>query len=134
CLNRASTLRPRIPCWGDSSHLMRLELMLPLPVIQQSPPVDPDAARIVEVSFKGNRRGYYSTSDDTLRPGEYVLVEAERGRDLGRVLTVGGVAARKCSSCGPSGSDGEASANVVRRAEAAEVQKLMALRADEERV
>ncbi len=123
------------PGWGDSSHSKRLELMLPLPVIQQSR-ADPDAARIVEVAFKGNRRGYYTTSDDTLRPGEYVLVEAERGKDLGRVLTVGGIAARKCASCGPSGSDDEgvAGSNVIRRAEAEEVQKLMALRADEERV
>src|SRR5690606_24113193 len=115
-------------------QLKRME-MLPLPVIQQ-PRIDQGAAQIVEVTFKGNRRGYYAATDDTLRVGEYVLVEAERGRDLGRVATVGGLAARKCASCS-SETDGNgdgAMLSVVRRAEEVEVQKLMALRVDEERV
>ena len=49
--------------------------MLPLPVIQN---VDPTEGRsqVVEVSFKGNRTAYYATDDDTLRVGEYVLVQA----------------------------------------------------------
>lgn len=115
-----------------------VETMLPLPVIQ-SPHFPAEATdQVVEVNFKGNRQGYHTTSDDALKVGEYVLVEVERGRDLGRIRTIGGAAARKCSSCGTGKEKeevGEASLSpIVRRAEPGEVQKLMVLRADEERV
>ncbi len=109
---------------------------LPLPIIQSSPASG--AAQIVEVSFKGNRCDYFTSEDETLRPGAYVVVEAERGSDLGRVKSVGGVAARKCSGCGSQSKGGTAAADptqrVVRRAEPDEVQRLMILRSDEERV
>ena len=54
----------------------------------------------VEVRFKGTRKGYFIWSDETapLRNGEMVVVEVERGRDLGRVSAVGDVAGRKCAS------------------------------------
>jgi cell fate regulator YaaT (PSP1 superfamily) len=122
---------------------MRIEAMLPLPVLPTVPP--PGATeQIVEVTFKGNRRGYYATDDATLRPSEYVVVEAERGQDLGRVTSVGGIAARKCTGCATGKSDGKGdgkgeeagtpTGQVLRRADPSEVQKLMVLRADEERV
>jgi cell fate regulator YaaT (PSP1 superfamily) len=55
-------------------------------------------SQTVEVRFKGTRKGYFLWSDaeTPLRVGETVLVEAERGRDLGRVTAVGDVAAKKC--------------------------------------
>jgi cell fate regulator YaaT (PSP1 superfamily) len=110
--------------------------MYSLPVIQSAPAARP-VAQIIEIGFKGNRRGYYLAEDDTLRAGEYVVVDAERGEDVGRVLSVGGIAAKKCSGCG-SESDGETPPEptlaVLRRAEECDVQKLLALRADEERV
>ena len=38
------------------------------------------------VEFKGHRRGYYhNTYYHTIRPGNTVIVEAERGEDMGRV-------------------------------------------------
>jgi cell fate regulator YaaT (PSP1 superfamily) len=115
---------------------MRMEPMLPLPVIQSAPRALA-ADQVVELAFKGNRRGFFTTSDDTLRPGEYVIVEAERGEDLGRVVSVGGIAAKKCSSCG-SAKDGEgetgAFQTLLRRAAPADIQQLMTLRVDEERV
>jgi cell fate regulator YaaT (PSP1 superfamily) len=54
----------------------------------------------VEVRFKGTRKGYFIWSDDTtpLRNGEIVVVDVERGRDVGRVSAVGDVAGRKCAS------------------------------------
>ena len=107
--------------------------MLTLPVIQTLTRAE-GTPRLVEVNFKGNRRAYFDTEDDTLRTGEYVLVEVERGQDLGRVKSVGGVAARTCASCGPSGEGGAGTQRVLRRAEAEEVQQLMVLRADEDRV
>ena len=53
---------------------------------------------IVEVSFKGNRRAYYAAQDDH-QLNDYVIVEADRGEDLGRVTAAGAVAERKCSGC-----------------------------------
>src|SRR5687767_2794975 len=116
-----------------SVRIDEVHSMLSLPVIQSTPTLKP-VAQVVEITFKGNRRGYYLTEDETLRVGEYVVVEAERGEDLGRVLTVGGIAAKKCSGCGSEIEEGAAPAtdptlNVLRRAESTEVQKLMVLRA-----
>jgi cell fate regulator YaaT (PSP1 superfamily) len=100
---------------------------LELPVIQ--PLHSPEQAGfLVEVGFKGMRKQFFTSHDVTLRPGEWVLVEVERGRDVGRVKSVGGIARRKC------GSDPASVTPVVRRAETGEVHQLFTLRADEERV
>jgi cell fate regulator YaaT (PSP1 superfamily) len=85
------------------------------------------------VTFKGNRRGYFLSEDESLRVRDYVVVEAERGEDLGRVTTLGGAAAKKCAGCGTGAAATPARA-VLRRAEPEEVQRLMVLRAAEERV
>ena len=53
-----------------------------------------------EVSFKGTRRGYYRFDGLDLAPGDGVLVQADRGEDLGQVTAVGTIAERKCSSSG----------------------------------
>jgi len=47
---------------------------------------DGGEAQIVEVEFKGLRSDYYSyRGEEPLVEGEYVIVEADRGRDLGHV-------------------------------------------------
>jgi cell fate regulator YaaT (PSP1 superfamily) len=57
-------------------------------------------SQTVEVRFKGTRKGYYLWPDaEPLRVGEAVLVEAERGRDLGHITAVGAVAEKKCGGC-----------------------------------
>jgi cell fate regulator YaaT (PSP1 superfamily) len=54
----------------------------------------------VEVRFKGTRKAYFLWSGgEPLRVGEPVVVEAERGRDLGHVTAVGEVAEKKCGGC-----------------------------------
>ena len=55
----------------------------------------------VEVRFKGTRRGFFLWPEDTdpLRQSEAVVVEADRGQDLGRVHSTGDVARKKCSGC-----------------------------------
>lgn len=63
----------------------------------------------VEVRFKGNRRGAFAWTvvNVTPRVGTAVLVEAERGIDLGFVNAVGDAAEQKCTgcdSCGPGES------------------------------
>lgn len=89
--------------------------------------------QFVEVNFKGTRRDYYVFNGGELSPGDHVVVEADRGEDLGQVSAIGVIAERKCS-----GSNGCATPTptrrVVRRARTDEIERLKQLRADEERV
>jgi len=105
-------------------------MIQPLPIMQPRS-VAADAPRLAEVQFKGTRRGYYGYADEELEPGEYVLVGAERGRDLGRIRSIGAVAVKKCSGCEDDSGAGQ---RVLRRAGEDEVKSLHVLRADEERV
>jgi cell fate regulator YaaT (PSP1 superfamily) len=86
-----------------------------------------------EVGFKGNRKDYFLAPGLALRPGEHVVVEADRGEDLGEVLAMGAVAERKCSASGGCGTP-VPDRKVVRRAREDEVQRLDGLREDEDRV
>ncbi len=54
---------------------------------------------LIEVRFKGNRKAYFTWDHQDGAPavGEAVVVEAERGQDLGRVSAVGDLAERKCA-------------------------------------
>lgn len=96
--------------------------------------------QLVEVRFKGNRRGFYRWADleDPLRLEEPVIVEADRGLDLGRVQSAGETAAKKCGGgCGTSCGTGEApkaeaEPKVVRRAAQEEVKQHNELRKAEE--
>jgi cell fate regulator YaaT (PSP1 superfamily) len=52
---------------------------------------------LIEVRFKGNRKAYFTCEPDAqLSIGDPVVVEAERGQDLGHVSATGDVAERKC--------------------------------------
>ncbi len=53
-----------------------------------------------EVTFKGTRRGYFRFDGMDLVPGDGVIVQADRGEDLGQITAVGTIAERKCSSSG----------------------------------
>jgi cell fate regulator YaaT (PSP1 superfamily) len=80
----------------------------------------------IEVRFKGTRKAHFlwEEADAPLRVGEAVLVEVERGRDLGVVTAIGDVAAKKCgggcTSCAvggePEAADPPPPKLVVRRA------------------
>jgi cell fate regulator YaaT (PSP1 superfamily) len=89
---------------------------------------------IVEVSFKGNRREYFATEIQTIDLSDYVIVEADRGEDLGRVTAAGAVAERKCSGCSTGCAAPVPSRRLLRVAEHGEVDRAIALRADEPRV
>jgi cell fate regulator YaaT (PSP1 superfamily) len=86
-----------------------------------------------EVGFKGNRKDYFLAPGLELHPGELVVVEADRGEDLGEVLAMGAVAERKCSASGGCGTP-VPERKVVRRARADEVQRRDGLREDENRI
>ena len=52
---------------------------------------------IVEVQFKRERRCYYLNQDNLdLKVGDFVVVEVDRGEDLGRVTEIGELADKKC--------------------------------------
>ncbi len=86
-----------------------------------------------EVQFKGTRRDYFAAPGFDLRPGEWVVVEADRGEDVGEVTAVGMIAERKCSSSGGCATP-TPERKVLRSAQADEVGRLDDLRSDEDRV
>ena len=90
-------------------------------------------AGFAEVRFKGTRKAYYTYADLDLAPGVPVVVEAERGEDLGQVSALGAVAERKCSSSGGCATP-TPDRRVVRVADERELAKAMALRGEEDRV
>jgi cell fate regulator YaaT (PSP1 superfamily) len=95
----------------------------------------------IEVRFKGTRKAYFlwDHEDDPLRIQDDVIVEVERGRDLGRVTATGDTAARKCGGCSGC-SVGEAAEEpalpkpVVRRATAEDLKLHREIRGSEEEV
>ena len=91
-------------------------------------------SRILEVTFKGNRREYYAAESDDVQLSEYVIVEADRGEDLGRVTASGAVAERKCSGCSTGCAAPAPTLRILRKAAAEEVEKVVQLRVDEPRV
>ncbi len=96
----------------------------------------------VEVRFKGTRKAYFVWDDDTdpIRVKDAVIVEVERGRDLGRVTAVGDSAEKQCgSSCsgcsvGEAGEEKPAAKPVVRRATPDDLKIHREIRASEEDV
>lgn len=86
-----------------------------------------------EVRFKGTRQDYFTAPGFDLRPGQWVIVEADRGEDVGEVTAVGLIAERKCSSSGGC-STPTPERRVLREATEREVSRLAELREDEERV
>jgi cell fate regulator YaaT (PSP1 superfamily) len=95
----------------------------------------------VEVRFKGTRKGYFVWPDeaDPIRVKDTVVVEVERGRDLGRVTAVGDTATKKCGGC-TSCAVGEAAEEpapmkpVLRRATADDLKTHQEIRLSEEDV
>jgi cell fate regulator YaaT (PSP1 superfamily) len=98
-------------------------------------------SQTVEVRFKGTRKAYFVWEDDAdpLHLKDPVIVEVERGRDLGRVSAVGETALKKCGGC-TSCAVGEASPDpaplkpVVRRATGEDCKTHQELRMGEEEV
>src|SRR5690606_15406773 len=86
-----------------------------------------------EVRFKGTRKAYFGYAGMDVRPGQHVIVEADRGEDLGLVSAIGTVAERKCSSSGGCSTPTPEN-RVLREARPDEVGRLDALRDDEDRV
>ena len=86
-----------------------------------------------EVRFKGSRKDYFAFRDLGLLPGMSVIVEADRGEDLGEVSALGSIAERKCSGSGGCATPTPAK-RILRVARQDEVQRVPQLRSDELRV
>jgi cell fate regulator YaaT (PSP1 superfamily) len=98
-------------------------------------------SQTVEVRFKGTRKAYFLWEDeaDPIRLKEPVIVEVERGRDLGRVTAVGDNASKKCGGCtscatGEATEDSVALKPVVRRATPEDLKLHTDIRLSEEEV
>jgi cell fate regulator YaaT (PSP1 superfamily) len=91
-------------------------------------------AGFAEIRFKGTRKGYFGYARLDLRPGQHVIVQADRGEDLGVVTAVGEIAERKCSSSGGGCATPTPEHSVVRHARGDEVSRWQSLRGDEGRV
>lgn len=85
-----------------------------------------------EVSFKGTRRGYFRFDAIDLVPGDHVIVQADRGEDLGEVTALGNIAERKCSSSGGCATP-TPTRRILRRAGAEEVRRSQHKEEDERR-
>lgn len=86
-----------------------------------------------EVVFKSTRKDYFTYQGLDLVPGDRVVVEADRGEDVGEVSAVGQIAERKCSSAGGCGT-AVPDRRVVRMANTSDAERLARLRAEEDRV
>lgn len=92
---------------------------------------------VVEVRFKGNRLEYFNWSaEETLAQHDPVIVEVERGQDLGRVSAIGDTALKKCArgcgGCAVADAVKTVERQVVRRATRADVDVAERLRDEEE--
>ena len=92
---------------------------------------------VVEVRFKGNRLEYFNWSaEEALAPHDAVIVEVERGQDLGRVSAVGDTALKKCArgcgGCAVADAVKTVERQVVRRATPADVDVAERLRDEED--
>ena len=87
-----------------------------------------------EISFKGNRKAYFGYTNLDLRPDLHVIVEADQGRDLGKVTAVGAIAERKCSSSNGGCATPAPEKKVLRIAHSDDIGKSQTLRKDEDRV
>jgi cell fate regulator YaaT (PSP1 superfamily) len=99
-------------------------------------------SQTIEVRFKGTRKAYFVWGDeaDPIQVKDAVIVEVERGRDLGRVTAVGDMAAKKCGSgcsgcaVGEAAEEPEPPKPVVRRATPDDLKIHREIRASEEEV
>ena len=94
---------------------------------------------VIEVRFKGNRKEFFSwPSAEPLALHDSVIVEVDRGQDLGRVSAVGPVAAKKCAgscsgcSLAEAAAPAEATRRIVRRATADDTAVAEQLHQEEE--
>ncbi len=88
--------------------------------------------QFIEVRFKGKRRDFFTAHvTPPLREREYIVVEADRGQDLGLVSATDGLARRKCEVCEGCNAKTLPNRRVLRRAAPVDVERVLGLRDEE---
>lgn len=88
---------------------------------------------LIEVTFKGNRREFFIwDGDEPPRMHAPVIVEADRGEDLGRVNAVGELAERRCSGCAHGCGTERPTKKILRAAAAEDERRAAELRGQDE--
>ncbi len=104
------------------------------PAIQPVPRKGPDA-QLTEVRFKGKRRGFFTSyMTPPVRLHEFVVVEADRGQDLGTIVSVGELAKNKCAACEGCNEANLPTVRVLRRAAPVDVERMLKLKGEEDAV
>jgi cell fate regulator YaaT (PSP1 superfamily) len=88
---------------------------------------------LIEVTFKGRRREFFRWDGDEIpRVHAPVIVEADRGEDLGRVHSIGELAERRCSGCAHGCGSESPTRKALRVASADDERRAAELRAQDE--
>ncbi len=88
---------------------------------------------LVEVAFRGNRKQFYLwDGEESLAPRTAVIVEADRGEDLGHVHAAGDAAAQRCSGCAHGCGAETPQQKVLRRASSDDERRSRELAAENE--
>ncbi|HEX4468897.1 MAG TPA: regulatory iron-sulfur-containing complex subunit RicT [Gemmatimonadaceae bacterium] len=90
-------------------------------------------SHLIEVAFKGNRKEFFLwEADESLAPTAPVIVDADRGEDLGRVHSVGELAAKRSAGAAHGLGDAAPAKKVRRVASADDVRRFTEVRAQDE--
>jgi cell fate regulator YaaT (PSP1 superfamily) len=112
--------------------LVNAEEAAPLPASSHPAPASP---HLIEVTFKGNRREFFTwTFPDAPALKTHVIVDADRGEDLGTVNATGELAAIRKSGTAHGKAQPDPIRPALRAATADEITKGAQLRADEDNV
>jgi len=88
---------------------------------------------LIEVAFKGNRREFFIwDGDEPPRMHAPVIVEADRGEDLGRVNSIGELAERRCGGCAHGCGTERPTRKAIRAATADDERRAAELRVQDE--
>src|SRR6185312_1203713 len=91
------------------------------------------ATQLIEVAFKGNRKEFFLWDvEEPPRLHASVIVEADRGEDLGRIHSVGELAEHRCGGCAHGCGTARPERKVLRTATADEERRAAELRGQDE--
>ncbi|HEX5179899.1 MAG TPA: regulatory iron-sulfur-containing complex subunit RicT [Gemmatimonadaceae bacterium] len=91
------------------------------------------ATQLIEVAFKGNRKEFFLWDvEEPPRLHASVIVEADRGEDLGRIHSVGELAEHRCGGCAHGCGAARPERKVLRTATADEERRAAELRGQDE--
>jgi len=91
------------------------------------------ATQLIEVAFKGNRKEFFLwDTEEPPRLHACVIVEADRGEDMGRIHSVGDLAEHRCGGCSHGCGTARPERKVLRTATADEERRAADLRGQDE--